>query len=381
MRVLIIHSRYLSGLASGENSVVEDEARLLSEGGHEVQVWQPTPSHVAGVGLVRTGIETAWSAQAVAQVRAMVREAGAHVVHAHNLFPTLSPAVLSAAADEGATVIMTLHNYRLMCLPATYLRSGRICEDCAGRLPWRGVLHRCYRGSLPGSAALAASLSVHRALRTFDRVDLYLAVSEFLRAKYVDAGFRPERVRIKSNFAWATTRRQGSGDFFLYVGRLSAEKGIHTVVRAWHDVPARLIVVGDGPDAEELRSIAPEHVEFTGLLRRAEVADLLTKAKALLVPSLSYEAQPRAILEAYAAGVPVIASRIGGLPDLVTDGESGRLVSPRRPGAWAEAVVQLLNESETERLAEGAYQLWKSRYSPERALENLNEVYQSASRK
>src|SRR6266542_3467876 len=326
MRVLILHSRYLSGDASGENRVVEDEARLLAEGGHQVEVWQASPERVTGLGLVGTAAGAVWSRTAVSQVRRKVREIGAEVVHCHNLFPVLSPAVPRAAADAGAAPVMTLHNYRLMCLPSTFLRDGRVCEDCLGRLPWPGVVHRCYRGSLLGSATVAASLSMHRALNTFRHVALYLAVSEFVRRKYIEAGFPPERLRVKSNFAWPVPKREGPGHHFLFLGRLSPEKGIHTLLRAWKRVPAKLVIVGDGPDAESLRASAPPNVEFTGLVQPSRVTEFLGGARAVLLPSVVYEAQPRVVLEAYAAGVPVAANRIGGLPDLIADGESGLLV-------------------------------------------------------
>ncbi len=378
MRVLIIHSRYLSGPTSGENSVVEDEARLLAEGGHRVGVWQPTPKRVGGLGLARTGIDATWSREAVSRVRRILRERRPEIVHFHNLFPTISPAVLRVAADEGAVPVMTLHNYRLMCLPATFLRGGRICEDCVGRPPWPGVVHRCYRGSLPGSVALATSLSLHRALGSFDRVALFLPVSEFVRGKYIEGGFPPGRLRVKPNFAWPTTRRVGSGDHFLFVGRLSPEKGIRTLIEAWKDVPAKLLVVGDGPEEARLRSIAPPNVEFTGAVPRERVADFLMGARALLLPSLWYEAQPRVIPESYAAGVPVVASRIGGLPDFVVEGRSGFLVPTHDPAGWAEVVVRLLNDAEAERLGEGAFRLWSDRYSPERALEDLENSYRDA---
>ena len=154
MRILVLHSRYLSGQTSGENRVVEDEVELLSEAGHDVQVWSPSPSpspsELSTLGLARLGVGAVWSRAAVKEVRRLMRRQRTEIVHCHNLFPMLSPAVLSAAAAEGASVVMTLHNYRLFCLPATFLRDGRICEDCLGHIPWRGVMHRCYRDSTLG---------------------------------------------------------------------------------------------------------------------------------------------------------------------------------------------------------------------------------------
>lgn len=378
VRILILHSRYLSGPASGENAVVQDEVRLLSEAGHQVEVWEPSPDSLRGLGLVKSGIQAVWSRQAVDHMSRMVREMRAEIVHCHNLFPTLSPAVIRAAWAEGAAPVMTLHNYRLMCLPSTFLRDGEICEDCLGRNPWPGVVHRCYRDSLPGSTALAVSLSLHRALGTFDRVSLFLCVSEFVRRKYAQAGIPTKRLTVKSNFAWPTARRHESGDYFLFVGRISPEKGLHTLLDAWWRTPARLLVVGDGPEADILRQIAPPNVEFVGTVPNQDVADVLRGARGLLLPSRSYEAQPRVILEAYAAGVPVIASRIGGIPDLVQEDSSGYLVEPDDVAGWTEATERLLDDRLVSRLGDGAYRLWNDRYSPRRALDALEESYRRA---
>jgi glycosyltransferase involved in cell wall biosynthesis len=377
VRILILHSRYLSGAVSGENRVVDDEARLLIESGHHVDVWDPAPANAHGLRLAGTGARAIWSTHAATRVRALIRRSKAEIVHCHNLFPQLSPAVLRAAGDERAAVVMTLHNYRLLCLPATFIRDGRICEDCLGRTPWPGVVHACYRGSKLGSAALATSLTLHTALHTFDRVTEYLAVSRFVRQKYVEAGWPQERIEVKSNFAWENSRREGPGRYFLYLGRLSPEKGIATLLSAWRRSSARLLVVGDGPAAQVLKADAPPNVEFRPTVSPAEVPPLIREARALLLPSVCYEAQPRVILEAYAAGVPVLASDLGALPEAVGP-DSGLLVPPGDAGAWADAVERLLDDRESERLGEGAWRRWRDRYSPERALQNLEDAYRRA---
>lgn len=378
MRILILHSRYLSGAASGENRVVEDEAKLLSDAGHQVKVWQPFVQRASGLDLVKTGMDAVWSRDAAAAVRRAIREFGPDIVHCHNLVPNLSPAVIRAARSEGRTVVVTLHNYRSMCLPATFLRDGRICEDCLGRSPWRGVVHRCYRGSALGSASLASSLIVHRSLGTFDIPALFLAVSPFVRDKHVAAGFPPHRVRVKSNFAWAAPRREGPGEHFVFLGRLSEEKGLTTLLEAWRGIPAPLLVVGDGPEGDRLREIAPDRVEFRRTVPPSDVPALLRGARALLLPSICYEAQPRVILEAYAAGVPVLASSLGGLPDLVHDGATGFLLLPGDADAWRRGVARLLDDSTSEELGDGALRMWRDRFSPERGIANLQDAYAAA---
>jgi glycosyltransferase involved in cell wall biosynthesis len=312
-------------------------------------------------------------------MRSIIRDQQSEVVHIHNLTPALSPSVVRAASEVGAAVVMTLHNYRLLCLPSTLLRDGRICEDCVGRpVPWPGVIHRCYRGSLLGSAVVATSMGLHHAARTYDRVDLFLAVSPFVRETIVRAGMPASRVRTKSNFSWPTERRVGPGEHFLFAGRLSPEKGLETLLAAWDPSLGTLLVVGDGPDGARLRRAAPAGVEFVGQVPGSEMPSLLRSSRALLLPSIWYEAQPRTILEAYAAGVPVVVSRIGGLPDLVTEGSTGLVVAPGDPPAWAAAVRSLLVDEEVHRLGDGAFRMWEERYGPEPGIRDLEGAYEEA---
>jgi glycosyltransferase involved in cell wall biosynthesis len=290
----------------------------------------------------------------------------------------LSPAVLRTAESEGAAVVVTLHNYRMMCLPANFLRDGRTCELCLGKAPWRGVMYRCYRDSALGSAAMASSLILHRELRSFDRVRRFLAVSEFVRQKHIEAGVSPARIRVKRNFVWAAPRRQGPGEFFLYLGRLAPEKGVETLLRAAGDLSHRLVVVGEGPQGGALRREAPPGVEFTGPVGPEEVPTILSRARALVVPSLWYEAAPRGILESYASGVPVVASRIGALPEAVEEGVTGVLAEPGSPESWRKALGRLAEDRESSRLGEGAFRAWTERYTPEQGIRDLEAAYREA---
>lgn len=382
MRVLVLHSRYLSGPVSGENRVVDDEVRLLREAGHDVGLLSPEPAVEERADRVRTAASAIASRRAARLVRDTVRERAIELVHVHNVFPTLSPAVLRAGHGAGAAVVMTLHNFRLMCLPATFLRDGRICEDCLGGTTLPGVRHGCYRGSRGASAILAASLELHRATRSYDAVSRFLAVGEFVKAKHVEAGIDPSRILVKPNFVPAQERRSGPGDRFLFMGRLAHEKGLDTVLRAWEHTPAGagLDVVGSGPDERVLRDSTPSdaRIRFLGQVAPDRVPDLLARARALLVPSRWYEAAPRTIVEAYASGVPVIASDIGALPDSVEPGVSGLLVPSERPDAWAEAVGSLLDDETSLRLGDGAHGRWRERYSPEVGLAELESCYRAA---
>jgi glycosyltransferase involved in cell wall biosynthesis len=298
----------------------------------------------------------------------------------HNLFPRITPVALRAARSAGAAVVVTLHNYRLMCLPATLLRGGSVCEDCIGHMPWRGVVHRCYRDSTLGSAALALSLSLHGRMRAFDEVTRFLAVSDFVRRKHIEAGIPPDRIVVKANFTWPVEGRRDAGEYFLFLGRLSPEKGVDTLLRAWRlgGLSEPLLVVGDGPEEAALRRAAPSAVRFAGQVASREVPGILARARALVAPSRWYEAAPRSIIEAYAAGVPVLASDFGALSDLVTAGVSGLLVAPEDAGGWVEAVRQLADDERSERLGVGARRRWSEHFSPEQGLLGLEDAYREA---
>jgi glycosyltransferase involved in cell wall biosynthesis len=351
---------------------VDDEVQLLRRAGHDVVLWAPTIS--GNDRPLRAAANAIWSRQEAANVRELVASYQPDVIHVHSLYPRLSPSVIRVAARSATPIVLTLHNFRLMCLPATFLRNGKICEACAGHVPWRGVVHGCYRGSRQASAAMASSLVIHRLGRTFDGVKLFLAVSDFIRRMHVRYGLEERRVRVKQNFSWPLPRREGAGSTFLALGRLSPEKGIDTAINAIPD-GAALTVVGDGPDGQRLRGMAAANVSFVGEVGAEAVPSCLATARAVLVPSRCYEGAPRSIIEAFAAGVPVIASDIGGIAELVEDGVNGVLVDREDSRGWRDAVERLLDDGESSRLGRGAYDTWRARFSPARATTDLEGAY------
>jgi glycosyltransferase involved in cell wall biosynthesis len=376
VRILILHSRYRSGPVSGENRVVEDEARLLTEAGHEVDLFTPELGQPSGLGMVLAGVGAVWSSEAAAEVKRRIKERQPDIVHCHNLFPALSPAVLRAT--DGIPLVVTLHNYRFLCLPATLFRDGKICEDCIGRVPWPGILHSCYQDSKAASSALASSLVLHKAVRTFERIRLYIAISDFVRRKHVEGGFSTDQMVVKPHFAWAAEPREGPGDYFIYLGRLSIEKGVAQLVDAWRSIRTKLLIIGDGPEASRLRAAAPNSVEFRGAVQPDELPALLRGARAAVLPSRWHEGAGRVVQEAYAAGVPVLASRAGGLPEIVQDEVTGLVLPIDDPGAWIRGAERLLDATESIRMGRAGREIWSTRYSPTQGLANLEGVYRRA---
>lgn len=375
LRVLVLHSRYLSDALSGENRVVADEVELLRAAGHEVEVVSPSPEAVPRRELARRLL----APQGARDLREAIGRNGVDVVHCHNLFPAVGPGALTAAAKSGAAVVVTLHSYRLMCLAGTLRRNGHACRVCVGHVPWRGVVHRCYRGSAAQSLVLAGSLAEHRRTGAFDSVHRFLAVSDFVRDRHLEAGLPAERVAVKPNVVPSSARRQGPGTSFLVLGRLSSEKGVAGLVRAWRPELGELVVVGDGPERGEIVALsAGRGVTVRGPVAPDEVPGILAGARALLLPSLSFEGQPRVVLEAYAAGVPVIAHRVGALPELVQDGGTGFLVPVGDVAGWYGAARRLADDALSIELGTAAHRVWAERFSPEKGLAALESAYAEA---
>jgi glycosyltransferase involved in cell wall biosynthesis len=354
--VLILHNRYRD--AGGEDAVVGAERDLLEEHGHRVAQLTVDnariPEPAGAVRTLRLAAGTVWSHASESLVRRAIERERPDVVHVHNVVPLLSPVVLRTAHASGAAVVQTLHNYRLVCPAGTLFRDGRPCEDCVGRrVAWPAVLHACYRNSRPQSAVVAAMVATHRALGTWDdAVDLYLAVSNFLRDRIIAGGYPADRIVVKGNFVTdprpaggtleTDTRRSG----MLYVGRLSPEKGIDRMIEAWNSMPdpPELRIAGVGPDEPLVHDAAQRNsaIRYIGRLDQAAVRQAMATSQALVVASRWYEGQPITILEALAAGLPVIAPRLGSIPELVEDGQTGILFDPETPGALAAAVRRVV---------------------------------------
>lgn len=309
------------------------------------------------------------------------------VVHVHNFFPLLSPSIYGASRRGGAAVVQTLHNYRLVCPVATFYRDGHPCEDCLGRLvAWPGIVHACYRDSRAATATVAAMLTVNRIRRTWTRdVDLYIAASELLREKVVSGLLPADRVIAKPNFVESDPDPGSDPDGpFLFVGRLTEDKGIATLLSAWERVPReiRLRVVGDGPLGPEVRAAAERlpNVEAIGHVARDDVRSHLHAARALVFSSRLYEGGlPLSIMEAFASGLPVVGSRIGAVREIVEDGTNGLFYEPTDPASLAERVTWLAaNETERRRLADGALATYRARFTPETSYDRLIDAYRQA---
>jgi len=345
MRVLIAHNRYRQ--AGGEDTVVAAEASLLARKGHTVARIEMDNETIEGLAAtLQAGVRSFFSGPSYRHCADVIRRFRPDILHVHNFFPTLSPSVFFAAEDAAVPSVLTLHNYRFLCANAMLYRDGQICESCpqAGSfLP--AVLHGCYRGSRMGSAIVGGTFDLHSALGTWRRrVHRYIALTEFSAAKLAQGPIPADRIRIKPNFVVDRGLGLGGGNFALFVGRLSDEKGLSTILQAdlFSSLPLSIHIVGDGPLKEAVAAAAERpgsRLVYLGPKSSDEVSTQMYRASVLLLPSLWYEGFPMVAVEALCAGLPIIASRIGGLPEIIEDGVSGFLI---RPGDHA-ALVEALN--------------------------------------
>lgn len=388
MRILIAHNRYQQ--PGAEDQVFAAEADLLADRGHEVVRYELHNNSIKSTGRLKLARNTIWNSGSAEEVQLLVRYHKIEVAHFHNIFPVMSPSVYRAARDEGAAVVQTLHNFRLVCPGNTMFRNNHLCSDCVGKpIAWPSILHACYRGDRQATAVSAAMLAYHGARGTWSHsVDVYVALSEFNRSLFHNAGFAAASLFVKPNFLKSdpgpgTGNRAGA----LFVGRLIPEKGVLTLLTAWERIGLKLplTILGDGPLRDKVASAAESSggaVKWLGWRSRSEVDAALGAASVVISPSIWVEAGPLAVIESFARGTPVIASRLGSLAEFVKPDLSGFLFDPGDPASLVEAVENFIKLPDLgQRMGANAREIFLNNYSAERAYDNMLALYQFALKK
>ena len=383
MVVLMVHNFYQQ--PGGEDQSFAAEAGLLEAYGHTVCRYTLHNDAIKQMSALRVARATIWNTTAYRELRALIRRVQADVVHFQNTFPLVSPAGYYAAQAEGVPVVQSLRNYRLMCPNGLFFRDGRPCELCLGRLPWPGVRHACYRNSRPATAAVATMLTVHRALGTWSKhVDAYVALTAFARQKFIEGGLPADKIAVKPNFVYPDPGpTEQKEDYALFVGRLSAEKGLDVLLEAWPRLGSRLRlkVVGDGPLAGPVQEAARanEHIEWLGRLPYDAVLDRVGRAALLVIPSVWHEPFGRVAIEAYAKATPVVASNRGALAEIVEHERTGLLFRPGDADDLAAQVAWLLDHpTRCRQMGKAARRAFETTYSAERNYEMLMAIYEAA---
>jgi glycosyltransferase involved in cell wall biosynthesis len=372
MRVLVLHNRYRQ--PGGEDRVVASEVEMLRSYGVAVEVFE-VDNNANALQLLAGA---SWSEEMSEKVRAACRRFRPEVAHLHNFWMALTPSVIEACRSAGVPVVQSLHNFRLLCANALFLRDGKICTDCLGKTPWRGIVHRCYNSSALASAAVVNMIESNRRRDTWSEVDAFITPSSHARSLFVAAGFDSSRICVKPNFVrdpGLAAVPPSKSKTIVYAGRLSAEKGLRTLASAWDKISGgELMVIGNGPERE---SLAVPRVTFAGLLDNAEVIRAIHNARALVLPSLCFETFGNAIVEAYACGRPVIASDIGALGEIVEHRRTGLKFEPGNTAQLSACLTEVLNDAAlADRLGENARSEYLARYTPRRNFPLLMEVYE-----
>jgi glycosyltransferase involved in cell wall biosynthesis len=378
--VLLVHNRYQQ--PGGEDAVVASEAALLRARGHRVLMHERHNDELLTMSRWQGAREAFVSPATAQRLERLILDERPDLVHVHNTWPLVSPVVFRVAARHGLPVVLTLHNVRLLCPQALMLRDGRPCQDCVGRLPWRGIVHRCYRDSAMQTALVGAVTQVHRLLGTWTQaVTRYVALSEFARELFIRGGLPAERIVVKPNFADVPERPAGARRGLLFVGRLSQEKGLQLLAKAAEDLPAgeRITVIGDGPLAEALRG--HPRLVMLGARPAQEVLDWMMRSEALVLPSLAYEMFPRTLVEAAACGLPVVASHHGPMPELVRHEGTGLLFEPGDVASLSAALRRVLSDPTTTRAwGEAAREHQRAHWSADASYRQLRALYDELKR-
>jgi glycosyltransferase involved in cell wall biosynthesis len=376
--VLILHNRYRQ--AGGEERSVAEIAELLRSRGHATQLFQRSSRALwSRRGRVRAAIAMLAGGEAPSDVGAAVERNRSEIVHAHNITPLFGPKALKAARDAGARIVLHLHNYRLVCAVAVAYRDGEICTRCHGQNTTPGVRLRC-RGNLPEAAVYGAALSIYQPT-ILEAVDEFVVPSRAAVARLTSLGLPPNRMHVLPNFLGHTQFVDDSnvrdGEYALFAGRLAEEKGADIAIEAARRSGVPLVIAGAGPDSDRLRELARgAPVQFAGRLGSGALADARRRAAFAVVPSRWDEPCPYAVIEAMAAGLPVLVSSLGGLPELATEDAA---LPPRDAARWGAAMQELwtngeLRQDRGRRALSRAHEL----FDADRFYSGLVKIYESA---
>lgn len=381
MNILLIHNKYQQ--PGGETAVVQKEQQLLQQYDHQVHLFEVRNTNIQSFyDKITVALRISYSKVARKAIVEQIQKYVPGIVHVHNFFPLLSPSIYDACREFGIPVVQTLHNYRIICPGALLMRQGRVCEICIKHSAYRALRYKCYRNSFWGTLSVARMVQTHRVRKTWHtKVHAFIALSEFARNIFTKEGLPSSKIFVKPNFVpnslsdiAAPKTREGA----LFVGRISEEKGILTLLRAWQNnsiMPLR--IAGTGPLYEQCREKHIETVEFLGWQTSQQVNDEMNNAAFIVMPSEWYEGFPMVLVEAFAHGLPVIASRLGALAEIISDGATGLLFEPGNANDLAAKVHWMLSHSdERQRMGQNARLEYLTKYTPERNYQMLMDIYE-----
>jgi glycosyltransferase involved in cell wall biosynthesis len=365
------------------------EKELLERKGHKTDVllFDNADAGVDITGKLKAGVSTIYNSASAKKLKEKIRLLAPDIIHIHNFFFMASPSIILEAFKSKIPVIVTIQNFRLLCVNALFLRNNRVCELCKDKFfPYYGIIYKCYHNSVLESAIVGAMGAFHKLTGTWQKkVDRYITPAIFMKTKLINSSLklRGDQISIKRNFINDPGFTTGveRKNFFLFVGRLAIEKGIETIVEAISVLSAeQLIVVGDGPEKEKLlrRYSQSANINFIGKKQKPEVLSLMKECKALLFPSIWFEGLPLTIVEAFATGTPVLASRLGAMEEMVQPGVNGLLFDPGDARSITDSLNDFNNRivSDDYTMYEGARNSYLNNYHPDKCYQQIIQIYQ-----
>jgi glycosyltransferase involved in cell wall biosynthesis len=387
IKILQVHEFYIQ--SGGEDTVLAAEINLLREKGHEVIEYTDYNDRISTMSKLEVAAQTMWSRYSYKRISELLEKEKPDVVHFHNTFPLISPSAYYACQAAKIPVIQSLDNPRLICPSATFYRDGHLCQECMGKTPpWPSIAYSCYHHSRVQTSVVAIMLTIHRLLKTWnERVDTYLVATEFYRQKFIESGIPELKIVVKPHFISPNPEVKpnlNSGDYAIFIARLDPEKGIRTMLNAWKGLEIPLKIRGSGQLEKEtvefIRDNGLNQVQLLDRLSADELDQLRQRARFLVWSSEGYyETFGLAAVECFAAGIPVIASRIGVMNEIVTDGVTGLHFNPGDPNDLSVKVRWAWDHpAEMAEMGKNARLEYEAKYTADKNYEMLLSIYKNA---
>ncbi len=380
--ILLVHNDY--GIFTGEEHAVEAIANLMESRGHSISWFRRSSVEIGDSISKKTqalfaGIYSRESRKRMAQI---LDSEPIDLVQVQNLYPFISPSVLPVCKERRIPVVMRCPNYRLFCPTGLHLYHGKVCERCLGGREWHCVMQNCME-DIPKSIGYAARNAVARITgMIMDNVTLFMVLSEFQKKRFIDGGIPAERVVVLPNMAPAVVGPAGDvvGETVAFVGRVSEEKGIREFLGAARRLSGlRFSVAGSNERIPQASLHAPANLRFEGFLVGKALDDFYVKSRMLVLPSIWFEGFPNVIATAMLHRKPVIASRIGAIPEIVDDGVTGLLFTPGDVRELVEKIEYLWKRPDLcRKMGQAGWQKARTEYSEEVFCRRLEKIYDKA---
>lgn len=381
MKILYLHNYYQQN--GGEDFVLKNEMNIVQQKGHITDLFFMDNKKINGlISEIDSAIHVVYSNNSKNDVKNHLNCLKPDIVHVHNFFPLLTPSVYDACIEINIPVVQTLHNFRTICPGALLSRNSIVCEKCITRSPYHSVFHKCYKNSFFGSFFVAKMVEYHRKNKTWQyKVNRFIALTEFGKNKFIEAGFPTKKIIVKPNFIEDPLKSKKNISNArkikaLFIGRLSPEKGVDILIKAWENIHYPLEIAGTGPLFSKLKESVPDNISFFGQLSKEEVIHKMLESSFLIMPSICYEGFPLVIVEAFACSLPVVASRLGSMEEIIQDGVTGMHFKAGNADDLAEKVnAMFASQERLKQMGINARNEYEAKYTPEKNYELLMGIY------